>query len=214
MEHCWIVSYPASSHDHMPLTKHLVGVYSIQWVLHALLKEQRRPLDIVSVVSKDAIAGVDSTTSIAMRFPSGAMDESDVIAIASASLTVAGDYDGQTPIVRIQGDTGEIQVFGPSWRPSEASLVTRDQGLGAVGSRVQTIEHSIPENAHGLCFEADEAARCIRDGKLESSHVPWSDSLIAMQIMDKVRKDNGLLFPNEVESLDYPLTLPTIGALE
>ncbi|KAJ5183484.1 hypothetical protein N7492_001100 [Penicillium capsulatum] len=66
----------------------------------------------------------------------------------------------------------------------------RDQGLGAIGSRTQAIEHTIPENAHGLCFEADEAARCIRDGKLESPDVPWSESLIAMQIMDQVRKDN------------------------
>lgn len=208
------MSYPTTSHGLQPLTKDLVGVYSVHWVLHALLKEQRRPLEILSVASKDAVTGVDSTTAIAMKFPAGSKDGSDVIAVASASLPATDDYDGQTPIVRIQGDRGEIQVFGPSWRPSEASLVTRDQGLGAVGSRAQTIEHKIPENAHGLCFEADEAARCIRDGKLESPHVPWTDTLTVMQIMDKVRKDNGLLFPGDIESLEYPITLPTVRASE
>jgi hypothetical protein len=54
-------------------------------------------------------------------------------------------------------------------------------------------------------WEADEAARCIRDGKLESSGLPWEESIVIMDAMDEVRRQGGLEYPENIESLEYPL---------
>jgi len=37
-------------------------------------------------------------------------------------------------------------------------------------------------------YEADEVARCIRDGKKESERMPWSESRIVQGWFDEVRK--------------------------
>lgn len=188
-----------------------MGVYSIHWVLQALADKQRHPLEVHSVMSMDRTTGVDNTTSIVMKFAPRTTDAPAVVSIASASLLVADNYDGQTPVVRIEGNKGEIQIFGPSWRPSKVSLFERPQKFGVSGTLVREIENNIPEGTHGLCYEADEVARCIRDGKLESPSMPWAEIIIVMEIMDTVRRENGLWFPEEVESSNYPVDLPFLA---
>lgn len=188
-----------------------MGVYSINWVLQVLSDKQRHPLEMHSVLSKDRTSGVDNTTSIVMKFAPRTRDASSVVAIASASLPVADNYDGHTPVVRIEGEKGEIQIFGPSWRPSKVSVFEKHQKFGTSGTLVREIENNIPEGAHGLCYEADEAVRCIRDGKLESPSMPWAETIIVMEILDTVRRENALWFPEEIESSNYPVDLPSLA---
>lgn len=40
-------------------------------------------------------------------------------------------------------------------------------------------------------YEADEVARCVRDGKLESDRMPLSESRIVQGWFDEVRKSGG-----------------------
>ncbi|KAA8646646.1 Gfo/Idh/MocA family protein [Aspergillus tanneri] len=186
--------------------KKAVGVYSIHWVLQALQNENRRPTEIYSIMSKYPATGVDETTTIMMKFPAATGDGPEVHAIAAASLRAATNSDGKGPAVRIQGDRGEIQIFGWPWCPSKLRVVQREQGFGNVGV-ARELTNLIPGGAHGLCFEADEAARCIREGRLQSAEMPWAESLVVMEIMDAVRKEMGLSFPDEIESLAYPVEL-------
>lgn len=181
-----------------------VAPYPIHWVLQALDPMQQRPLDVVSCISRHISTGVDESVSIVMKFAPLQASRSDILAIASVSLPAADHYDGNTPVLRIQGDKGEIQVFGPSWRPSKIRVIHREQVFGATGTLLESFPNDIPETVHGLCFEADEAARCIREGQLESPRMPWAQTLVAMQILDKVRKDNAIIFPGDIDSLDYP----------
>ncbi|KAA8643869.1 Gfo/Idh/MocA family protein [Aspergillus tanneri] len=183
-----------------------LGVYSIHWVLQALQNENRRPTEIYSIMSKYPATGVDETTTIMMKFPAATGDGPEVHAIAAASLRAATNSDGKGPAVRIQGDRGEIQIFGWPWCPSKLRVVQREQGFGNVGV-ARELTNLIPGGAHGLCFEADEAARCIREGRLQSAEMPWAESLVVMEIMDAVRKEMGLSFPDEIESLAYPVEL-------
>lgn len=57
----------------------------------------------------------------------------------------------------------------------------------------------------GMYFEADECARCLRDGKLESEGLPLEESIVIMKVMDEVRRQNGLVYPEHIESTEYPL---------
>lgn len=56
-----------------------------------------------------------------------------------------------------------------------------------------------------MFWEADECARCIRDGKLESEGMPWEESLAIMRVMDEVRSQGGLVYKEALESIEYPL---------
>ncbi|PYH89965.1 NAD(P)-binding protein [Aspergillus ellipticus CBS 707.79] len=176
-----------------------LGVYSIHWGFQALhLLTDRRPSAISSTTTLIAPADVDESTTIGMTFPGNRKSPSSVLAIASASLRATADPDGQTPVVRIQGDRGEIQVYGAPWCPSMYRVIRREQAFGQIGEP-EEVQFAIPGGAHGLCFEADEAARCIRDGRTGSAGLPWKESLEVMDILDAVRRANGL-------SLDGRLT--------
>lgn len=189
-----------------------VGVYSIHWVLQALHQlPDRKPRTIHSTMAPLGSAGVDESTTLIMTFPADPPSPSAVQGIASASLRATGDPDGQTPVVRIQGDRGEIQVYGRPWCPTKYRLVTREQSFGRVGE-AKEVEFSIPGGAHGLCFEADEVARCVRDGRLESVSLPWQETLLVMEILDEVRRANGLSFPDTIESDEYPLRMAAKGS--
>ena len=59
------------------------------------------------------------------------------------------------------------------------------------------ISYQIPGT--GMFYEADECARCIRDGRYESEVLAWDESLALMEVMDEVRQQHGLVFPDSVE---------------
>jgi hypothetical protein len=49
--------------------------------------------------------------------------------------------------------------------------------------------HYPPAAGGGWHYQADEVARCIRDGKIESERMPWEESRITQSWLDQVRKD-------------------------
>lgn len=146
---------------------------------------------------------MDESISVILKFSSQYDSSAAVVGIASASLRVADNYDNHTPVVRFQGDHGEIQIFGKPWRPSHLHVIQREQGFDNKGTLVHEFDNCIHADVYGLAYEADEVARCIRDSKLQSTIMPWDESLIIMEIMDKVRKDNGLGFSEAVETTEY-----------
>jgi len=50
-------------------------------------------------------------------------------------------------------------------------------------------------------FQADEVARCIRDGKLESEVWSHKKYLLEMNIFDEVRRQCGYVLPPGVEKV-------------
>ncbi|PYI01424.1 NAD(P)-binding protein [Aspergillus sclerotiicarbonarius CBS 121057] len=184
-----------------------LGVYPIHWVFQALHQlPDRQPRTILSTTAPLGSAGVDESTTMLMTFPANPPYSSSVQAVVSASLRATGDPDGQTPVVRIQGDRGEIQVYGRPWCPSKYRIIKREQRFDMVGE-VEEFPVPIPGGAHGLCFEADEVARCVRDGRLESAGLPWKESLAVMEILDEVRRAQGLSFPDVIETEEYPVPM-------
>ncbi|KAE8414291.1 hypothetical protein BDV36DRAFT_286341 [Aspergillus pseudocaelatus] len=169
-----------------------LGVYSIHWVLQALAKEIRRLNQILSTMTKNPISGVDETTTILMKFAPSTADGPEIQVTASGSLR----------------DQGEIQIFGWPWCPSRLRVISWSPGMNSRGFISSDRTDLLPDGAYGLCFEADEVARCICEGLLESPEMPWLESLTVMEIMDAVRRENDLQFPKEIETLEYPVALP------
>ncbi len=53
------------------------------------------------------------------------------------------------------------------------------------------MEYPATKAGGGMHYEADEVARCIRDGKTESERMPLAESRITQRWLDDVRKAGG-----------------------
>ena len=124
-----------------------------------------------------------------------------------------------TPFVRIQGPKGEIQVFGHSFRPLSIKIIDSD-------GKVESKEFPIPGpgkgsgwyngfggslqsegEGHGRFWEADEAADAIINGRKEGRFLGLDESVLIMEVMDEVRKQGGLKYPEKIETTEYPTQL-------
>lgn len=143
-----------------------------------------------------------------MKFAPSTADRPEIQATASSSLRATSNPDDETVAVRIQGNKGEIQISGWPWYPFRLRVIRRRPGIGTPWTISMDKTKLISGDLYGLCFEADEVARCIRQGLLESPEMPWLESLTVMEIMDTVRRENDLKFPEEIETLEYPVALP------
>ncbi len=142
-------------------------------------------------------------TSIILDFPTE--NKTSTHGIALTNFRVATDPDGNKttgPPIRIQGTKGEIQVYGPAYRPTKYRIIMRS---GKGEEDVKYVDCPIP--GQGMFWEADECARCLRDGKLESEGLTLGESVVIMEAMDEVRRQNGLRYPDKIESTEYPLEL-------
>lgn len=161
-------------------------------------------------MTKYHATGIDESTTVLLEFPrSTPSGKFKAQAIAATSIRVSINPDGEStagPSIRIQGTEGEIQVFGNPYHPDRCKIIPR-KIAGQPVKTVKEVEAVFPGNGTGMYWEADEVARCLRDGKLESETLPLSESLVIMEVMDEVRKQGGLKYPQKIESTEYPLEL-------
>ena len=88
----------------------------------------------------------------------------------------------------IFGTKGYIKIDEVFAVPTKAALFIDKK-------EVETIEEEIIGNA--LNYEAEEVMRCLREGLKESPHMPLDESIQIMEIMDKIRKPWGMVYPND-----------------
>ncbi|KAF1917804.1 hypothetical protein BDU57DRAFT_177779 [Ampelomyces quisqualis] len=183
-----------------------LGIYSLTWVFqalyHAKKEKDRVSPKVVSTVSK-YVTGADEQTTVLCDF-NGAH------AVATTSIRVAstpnGEHVGQDDI-RIQGTLGDVTVnYAP--RPKSYTLTpasSKSRGTPAEFKYETKDFDDSPGGGHGMFWEADECARCVRDGKLQSAVIEWKESEEVLRVMDVVRKQWGIVYPGGVESVEYPL---------
>lgn len=190
-----------------------VGIYSLTWIFqtlyHTLPKSQRKPPTVTSQMTPYHLTGADESTTILLSFPTSTPTNTGhprcSHGIAMTNIRVSGDPDEQGTSganIRIQGTKGEIQVFGHPFRPTRYRVIPVKGG-----GEVREVECKFPDGGHGMFWEADEVARCLRDGRLESEGLPWEESIVIMEVMDEVRRQGGLVYPAKIESTEYPLEL-------
>lgn len=189
-----------------------MGIYSLTWVFqalyHTLPRDQRKPPSAVSGhMSLYHLTGADEATTMLLSFPSttpsNAPHPGQSHGVAMTHLRVSTDPDMKDtarPSIRIQGTKGEIQVNGFAFKPASYRVIYAKD----VAKEPVQVEFPIPAGGHGMFFEADEVARCLRDGKLESDSMPWEESVVIMDVMDQVRKQGGLTYPESIETTVYP----------
>jgi predicted dehydrogenase len=181
-----------------------LGIYSLTWLFQILYHlqpetEKESPKTLAAITKYKT--GADESSSVMVQFP-----HHKSTGVALTSLRIATNTDGKNsggPAIKIQGTLGEIQVMGPAYRPTQYKVVKKD-GDGAV----EVVDCPIPIDRErrfgmGMFWEADEVARCLRDGKKESTVLPLSESIVIMEVMEEALKQGGVTYPELITSDVY-----------
>jgi predicted dehydrogenase len=150
-----------------------IGIYPL-FISKLLLGD---PTEIKAVAVK-AITGVDMNCTMALTYASGAT--------ASLFSTVAAETD---TICTIYGTNGKIFIHG---RFHETKAIT----VSITGQLSQTID--CERLGHGYSYEAEDVQRCLAAGKTENEKLPLAFSLELMALMDEIRAQIGVVYPEEL----------------
>jgi len=157
-----------------------------------------------------------------LDFPRSKEAGGDAHAIATTSILLQTDIGSENvlgPCVRIQGPKGEIQVFPPAYRPTRTKFIHGDgtveekhwpqpgPGQGSGWYNGFGSDRNAEGEGHGMFWEADEAALALVEGRKEGRFQGWEESITVMEVMDEVRKQGGLKYPDDIESTEFPLDL-------
>jgi len=145
-----------------------LGVYPVSWASMVL----GAPSAVVAV-AEPAFTGVDAQTSILLRHPGGGQA---VLTCTLASATPCRAFIG--------GTEGSIDVDPVFYAPSSFTLRRGRQ----VTDRFDTPDEVRNGPGKGLRFEAAEVGLRVRQGELESPHLPLDETVAVMRTMDEVHR--------------------------
>jgi predicted dehydrogenase len=140
-----------------------LGVYPVSFA-HFVLGAPRD----ITAVSTPAFTGVDGTTSMLLRYESGAH------AVLTTTLAAASSNPAA-----IYGTEARIEIAGTFYVPSSFRVVSR------TGEVLE--QFTSPPGGRGMQYEAAEVNRCLREGLTESPLLPRDESLAIMGVLDEVR---------------------------
>lgn len=120
--------------------------------------------------------GVDEQSAMVLSYQSGAL------AVLACAVRTQSPHDA-----RILGTEGSIYLPG-FWHATEATLVLP-------GKETKTV--TPVRIGNGYNYEAVEVGRCMRAGLMESPVMPLSETLTTMRTMDELRRQWGLVYPQE-----------------
>ncbi|TDZ61842.1 putative D-xylose 1-dehydrogenase [Colletotrichum trifolii] len=137
---------------------------------------------------------VEVTTSAILQYPSTGRQ-----GVITSTTMATGNPD---LLARIQGTNGTVELHGTV--PSDADAFTvypkfwRDQTLGIV-ERNAGKRYNYKAVGRGYYWEADNAALDVLAGRMESSIMPWAETIRVLEIMDEVRRQGGTVYPQDEE---------------
>ncbi|EAU90616.1 hypothetical protein CC1G_01000 [Coprinopsis cinerea okayama7 len=182
-----------------------LGPYPLVWAILALYENpannKASPSSITGAMLKTPLTGVDSSTVFTLTFDPTASSESSPSSTlaAQAILSCSITLNAPSPGVTIRFERGTITIDPPIYCPKSFKVVYANKGskVATEGVLTRTYEYV----GKGWHFQADEVARCIAAGKLESDLWGHDKSLLQMEIFDEVRKQGGYVLPPGVEKV-------------
>ena len=148
-----------------------VGVYNISFCSMIFGKQPDRVQSYMSIGS----TGVDEITSVLLSYNGG----------QSANLLSAIRINTPQDAV-IYGEEGNIRL--PGYWCGNTVLLSNKDGFQEI---------KLPFESSGYQFEAIEVMSCLDKNLLESPVITLDETIAIMQILDKIRSDNNLIYPFE-----------------
>ncbi|KAH8896278.1 dimeric dihydrodiol dehydrogenase [Thozetella sp. PMI_491] len=204
-----------------------LGIYSLTWpfmvLYHMRPAASRRPPQVLASVKKmPPPYDADEAASVLLTFPREESEGGDAHAISTCSMRIEASSSTDSyppPCVRIQGRHGEIQLFSCAHNPTRSRLILSNglteelnwpkpgpgKGSGWYNGFGDSV--NMEGEGQGMFWEADEAAYAVMEGRQEARHLGWDETIKVMEVMDEVRKQCNLVYPDKIESTAYPVDL-------
>ena len=156
-----------------------IGVYAVN--LTSMVMGGKRPDRILGSGSKNE-NGVDVKAFFTLDYPG------KVFAQLSCSVCVK-----LSNTLTIYGEKGYLRLPAPFHASDklETSEGVREFPFPPSDAKYNFV------NSVALCYEADHCRDCIVEGKTESPVLPLNESLLVTNILDEVRKQLGVVFPQD-----------------
>ncbi|MFV0428799.1 MAG: Gfo/Idh/MocA family protein [Arachnia sp.] len=117
------------------------------------------------------------------------MDQYPTHRFAQAALTTT--LRAVTPTAAsISGTEARVELSSDFYRPGTVRLIARS------GEAVESAPPDITEHM-GLCYQAAHFATMITEGQLESDLLPPDETVAIMRVLDEVRRQAGVSYPEE-----------------
>ena len=151
-----------------------LGVYPISFAQFLL----GNPTKILAAGSASP-TGVDSNDAVILEHDNGkgALSMLSFGTLASSPVTAA-----------ICGIKGRIEIHRQFYRPSDFTVYYNDGSTFKYVSKTHENQNTGRDGLYGMHFEAAEVQRCLAAGEIESSVMPWQDTLSVMKTMDTIRQ--------------------------
>lgn len=161
-----------------------IGIYNITYariLLDEKLGDNATPFEVKSFQTIDAQDGVDFVSSLLIKYENG----------KQAILTCSNWSSDDGPYLTLEGSKGKVQMWSHNPAcPKKYKVTFRDKSK-------QPIEYEDNSGYKGFIYEANAIAEDIlHNKKIENLIMPWDESLLVMRIMDQVRKESGLIYPD------------------
>ena len=150
-----------------------IGVYGINFALMHFGTDIERVESSVQMTP----SGVDGTETITIFYRDGRM------AVLTHSIYARSDRKGI-----IHGDKGYIVVENINNPPSVSVFDTQDQLVA---------HYDVPKQINGYEYQFAECAKALKEGRTESWSMPLADSVYMMELMDNLRIQWGMVYPQE-----------------
>lgn len=164
---------------YLQVSKTIMAIYEHPSNAHS------RPVSISSSMIKTPLTGVDANTSFTLTFPSAQ-------AILSTNINLTSPFG-----CIIRYEHGSIVVAPPIYCPKQFTVQYHDSAHKVVREETRTFDYV----GGGWHFQADEVARCVKDGKRESEVWSHEKTLLEMEVLDRVRRDGDYVLPPGVEKV-------------
>ncbi|KAI9147213.1 NADP:D-xylose dehydrogenase [Paramyrothecium foliicola] len=183
------------------------GVYGLTWIFQILYhlqpaSKKDKPVTLAAV--NKYRTGIDDSVAVMCHFRA-----SSAVGVCTTSLRTATDTakENNAVAIRIHGSKGEIAIQHPAYRPEGFTII--QQGGATTGFSAATLnEEAGKQTGDGFFWEADEVARCIRDGKTESTVVPLEESLAIMEVMSETLRQGGVVYPSPITNAVFNVEDP------
>ncbi len=149
-----------------------IGIYPL--FISKLLLGNPTEVKAVGVLSE---TGTDVNCSMTLKYESGAT--------ASLFSTVASNTD---TVCYIYGEKGKIFIHGRFHETKKITLQLNDQ---------EPVDFDCERLGFGYSYEAQDVQRCLSEGKHENNLLNLNFSLELMAILDKIRGQIGVVYPED-----------------
>uniref|UniRef100_A0A4W3J4B1 Trans-1,2-dihydrobenzene-1,2-diol dehydrogenase n=1 Tax=Callorhinchus milii TaxID=7868 RepID=A0A4W3J4B1_CALMI len=156
-----------------------IGCNSIQFVCMVFKGEKPDSIDATGFLTH---TGVDESVTIVLKYSGKRM--------AVVTVTMAVQLTNEATIV---GTKGTIKIPDHMWCPTRL-VVNREKQEFPLPEPSQPLNfpHSM-----GLRYEAEEVRQCLQKGLKECPLIPLAESELIASIMDEVRKQIGVIYPQD-----------------